>query len=394
MKISLRYIANNLRYKKLRTVLTVISIAIGVFSVVIISAISQIGKQAMNYELDSLGIGGIILSTKANTAVRMGSSDIEAVKNIPSVEAATPVMMNVSYGIVRNNSTDIALWGVNSDAADVIRIETAYGRLINENDVAECANVCVIDKNLALENYKRENIVGKTVKLLVGSSYESFEVVGVVSSGGNVLQGLAGGYIPTFVYIPYTTMQMYNKDLSIENLAVKFKENSDIESDATSIINSLEIKNSVVDVYKYDNIAQQKETLNKMLDIVTAVLAAIAFVSIIVAGIGIMTVMMVAVSERTHEIGIKKAVGARKLQIMAEFITESFAISLIGSVIGGFGGELIAFILSNIAGMPVNFNLKLVLLCIFGALVISVIFGIYPAFSAAKMKPADALKFE
>lgn len=394
MRISFRSVLNSMTYKKVRTTLTILSIAIGVFSVVIITAIAKIGKDAINYELDSLGIGGVIISTEPASNSVIPSSDLSTIKNHSSVEAVTPVMMNISNGVVRSNGSEIALWGVNSDASKVIKIELLHGRLINESDVSSCSNVCVIDKELALNNYKRENIVGKTIRILVGSSYESFEVVGVVSSGGNVLQSLVGNYIPNFVYIPYTTMQMHDYNLKIENLAVKFFGDADIDNEAKTIINNLEMKNGVVDTYKYENISQQKDTLNNMLDITTSVLAAIAFVSIIVAGIGIMTVMMVAVSERTREIGIKKAIGARKMQIMLEFMTESLVISLIGSSIGGLFGQTIACIGAYIMNMPISFDFSVVFACIIGALVISVIFGIYPAYTAAKMKPVDALKSE
>lgn len=394
MKISFRSVFNCLTYKKGRTILTVLSIAIGVFSVVIISAISTMGKDAINYELDSLGIGGVVISTLDKSNGAIFPNDLDTVKGFDSVDAATPVMMNISTGIVRSNGSEIALWGVNSDASRVIKIDLLHGRLINESDVSSCSNVCVIDRELALTNYKRENIVGKKIRLLVGSAYETFEVVGIVSSGGNLLQSLVGNYIPNFVYIPYTTMQMYDHSLKIENLAVRFNNNTDIDSNARSIINALEAKNSVADMYKYENISQQKDTLNNMLNIVTSVLAAIAFVSIIVAGLGIMTVMMVAVSERTREIGIKKAIGARKLQIMLEFMTESVIISLIGSSIGSIAGQIVACIGAYVVGMPIEFNFSIVFLCIFGTLIISAIFGIYPAYTAAKMKPVDALKFE
>lgn len=394
MKISFRCILNCLTYKKIRTTLTILSIAIGVFSVVVITAIANIGKSAINYELDSLGIGGVIISPTNPSTLSIVSADLDTVRDLSSVEAATPVMMNVSTGIVKNNGSDIALWGVNSDASKVIRLELLHGRLINENDVSSCANVCVIDSALALNNYKRENIVGKNIRILVGSTYETFEVVGIAKSGGNVLQSLVGNYIPNFVYIPYTTMQTYDYSMKIENLAVKFFTNTDLDKSANNLISTLESKNSVTDAYKFENLSQQKDTLNNMLDIITSVLTAIGFVSIIVAGISIMTVMMVAVSERTREIGIKKAIGAGKLQIMLEFITESLIISLIGSMLGGLLGQIVACVGAYLVGSSVGFDFSIVIACVIGALIISAVFGIYPAYTAAKMKPVDALKFE
>ena len=394
MKISFRCVLNCLTYKKVRTLLTIISIAIGVFSVVLITAIANIGKSAINYELDSLGIGGVIITATNPSNFSIVSTDVTTVKDFSAVQAATPVMMNVSTGIVKNNGSDITLWGVNSDAAKVIRIELLHGRLINENDVSSCANVCIIDSDLALKNYKRENIVGKSIRILVGSTYETFEVVGVVKSGGNVLQSLVGSYIPNFVYIPYTTMQTYNHSLKIDTLAVKFYSNIDINQSANSIINTLEVKNGATDAYKFENLSQQKDTLNNMLDIITSVLTAIGCVSVIVAGISIMTVMMVAVSERTREIGIKKAIGAGKLQIMLEFMTESLVISLIGSVLGGVLGQTVACVGAYIIGSSISFGFSIIVACVVGALIISAVFGIYPAYTAAKMKPVDALKFE
>lgn len=394
MKISFRCVFNCLAYKKIRTFLTILSISIGVFSVVVISAIANIGKNAINYELDSLGIGGVIITPTNPSNIGIVSTDLEAVRDFSTVEAATPVMMNVSTGIVKSNSSDIALWGVNSDASKVIRLELLHGRLINENDVSSCANVCVIDSALALNNYKRENIVGKNIRILVGSTYETFEVIGIAKSGGNVLQSLVGSYIPNFVYIPYTTMQTYDYSMKIENLAVKFFTSADIDKSANKLISNLEAKNSVTDAYKFENLSQQKDTLNNMLDIITSVLTAIGFVSIVVAGISIMTVMMVAVSERTREIGIKKAIGAGKLQIMLEFMTESLIISFIGSVLGGVLGQTVACVGSYLVGSSVSFDFSIVFMCILGALIISTVFGIYPAYTAAKMKPVDALKFD
>lgn len=392
MKISFHGIFRNLRYKRTRTLLTTLSIAIGVFSVVVILSISQIGKSAFNDELDSLGADGVLLSAKQSSLTRLANADLAVVKENSSVRSATPIMLTFTGSVLRTANTDIALWGVDSEVDRVICMDTLFGRMLNENDIQNCENVCLIDKELAETAYKRQNIVGKQIRLLVGSSYETFKIVGVVSTGGNVLKSLTGDYIPTFVYIPYTTMQLYEKDLTLDRVAVKFKEECDIEAETKAIIFELENKNSQPDAYQYSNMAQQKDTLNRLLDIVTVILSAVALVSVIVAGIGIMTVMTVAVSERTKEIGIKKSVGAGNFQILMEFLLESLFIALLGSLAGGIFAETVVIFGAKAFAISFAFNAKTIIGCVLGAVVLAMIFGISPAITASRMRPVDALK--
>jgi putative ABC transport system permease protein len=252
----------------------------------------------------------------------------------------------------------------------------------------------VVDQNVARAYYKRDNIVGKTVSIQFASGNRELEIVGVVSSGGNLLQGLIGEVVPCFVYMPYTTLQDYSGKDSFDQIAIKIKPGVDGDIAGEQIQNVLVDYTGVTGGFKAENMASQKEKLDSVLNIITVALSAIAAVSLIVAGLSIMTVMLVSVGERTREIGIKKSIGASRRSILTEFMVEAFAISVIGSLIGTAVGVLLIVIGCLPFGIPIRINGQIVLVCIAFSILVGVVFGVYPASVASKLKPVDALRCE
>ena len=379
--------------KKLRTLLTIVSIAIGVASVVLISSIGNIGRQTINQELSSLGLDGITIGKARKDAVSpLCGEELAAIRDSKGVLKATGLNFSYTDLYMRSLVAQGVVFGIDEDTDSFISLEPLYGRTIGRWDLRAAARVCVVDQNVATAFYKRENIVGKTICLSLGGVKENFTVVGVVRSGGNILQGLMSSYIPSFVYIPGSTMQQITGQTDYDQVAVKLEPGRSAQQTGEQIIRSLEARSHIKNGYRAQNIAQQKDTLNNLLEIVTLVLSLIAGVSLVVAGLGIMTVMLVSVNERTHEIGIKKAIGARRPIILLEFLVEAFTITLLGSIIGAALG--IGMVTAGCALLQVEttISLPLVFCCILFSVLVGVIFGVYPASIAAKLRPVDALR--
>ncbi len=391
----LKYAIKNLFRNKFRTFLTIMGIAIGVCSVIIIGAIADMGKMAINSELDSLGIGALTIETdKRITDVQLTQDDLQVIKASDDVTRAIPIMMEYTNAYTKNFVLSSAVWGIDAGAKQIFSLELLHGRLIGKADVGAAEKVCVVDKIFAEQTYKRTNIVGKTVKIRLGDTDEEFKIVGVVNSGGNMLQSLLSSYIPTFVYVPYTTMQNTAGKQYFDQIALQVGDKAETDVVANKVIRRLEQATGYKSIYKTQNIAEQKDKLNNLLNIVSYVLSAIAAISLIVAGLSIMTVMLVSVNERTREIGIKKAIGARRASIMSEFLLEAFALSMLGSLIGSAVGIGLSFIGFVFIGLPPTINVPLLMLCIGFAVAIGTIFGVYPASQASKLKPVDALRTE
>lgn len=379
---------------KLRSFLTIGGISIGVLSVVVISSIGEIGKTEINAQMTDMGMDSVVVTADLNNYSGLKDEDLEKIKKIASIENAMPLMNFVTKSIVFDNTEQCMLWGVNEDAGRVIELLPVYGRLINRGDVASKAKVCVIDEKVALSGYKRSNIVGKTIKVVIGGSQEEYTVVGIVKNGVNMLQNMLGGIIPNFIYVPYTTLQIQSSQYFFDEVVVKMKDDLPTENITKSIERYVLYGREVPCQIKVQNLLKQKSQLNGIMDIAAAVLSVIAGISLVVSGLSIMTVMLVCVNERTREIGIKKSIGATNMDIMTEFLMEALLITLIGSAIGvvfGIAGSVAGCIL---LGLKIVLNLRMILTVIVFSMLIGLVFGVYPAYRAASLRPVDALRFE
>lgn len=386
---------SNIYRKRFRSVLTMLGISIGVCSVVIIGAVGNIGTDLLNKEISSFGIGGITIGTDNNTKdTKLYIDDLETIEQNSKVDKAVPILLEYTKSYCRNLAVNTAVWGVGSGADQIFSLELMHGRLINYSDLAGAERVCIVDEEYAVKTFKRSNIVGKKITLDLDGRSEPLEVIGVVKSGGMIIQNLITDIIPSFIYSPYTTIQSLGGKSYFDQICIVANESYDEEVVATSIIKTLEEKNNSRGAYKSENVTAQKDRLNGIVGIVTLILSVIAGISLVVAGLSVMTVMLVSVKERTREIGIKKSVGATKKNIMTEFLIEAIILTLFGSLIGCIIAIVVTFVGCAVLGLTPSVNWSLTLVCIVFSLVIGIVFGVYPAIKASKLSPVDALRHE
>lgn len=380
---------------KVRTVLSIISVAIGVTSVVLIGYIGDTGTRAVNSELDNLGMDGLTITanTKLNTGCSLKESELETLQANKKVQTAEPLLITDSTIQIHDEEIKTTLFGVQENPA-ILKLDLLFGRKLKTQDIKSGANVCMIDEDLAKNLYQRTNIVGKVLNISVNGQEDEYKVIGIVKSGSGILNNIAGSVLPSFLYVPYTTYQRVTNKDTLERIAVKINEGENIDKVTGELIRTLEHSTGYWGSYESQNLSNQRESLGNLLDIVTLILSLIGGISLVVAGLGIMTVMLVSVSERTREIGIKKAIGAKNHKILGEFILEAFIIALIGCVIGIGVGTLIAYIGTQLLHLNMIFSYQRYLICLLVSVFIGCVFGAYPAYKAARLKPVDALRRE
>lgn len=383
----------NIFRSKTRSLLTMAGIAVGVFSVVLISTVGAAGTAEVSNTLLTMGVDTLLVQGADNTlSATLADNDVKEIKKLSGISDVMPLMASVSEAKILDRRLETYVWGVDKSADNLIALSAKHGRLINNSDTSSRSKVCVIDEAFALETYGRSNIVGKTVRIFLGGKYHEFEIIGIAKSGLSSLQNMLSNIVPRFMYIPITTMQSLCGRTSYDKIAVKL---SDPNADAgmvKRVTDKLDEIHGLKDGYECNNLLSQKGQLNDILSIVTTALSLVAGISLVVSGISVMTTMMMSVGERTREIGIKKSVGAKRLDICAEFLSESVIMTLMGSAAGMALGLLTSFVGCSLLGAPFLVDIRSLLISAAAAAAIGAVFGAYPAVKAAKMNPADALR--
>ena len=375
-----------------RAILTLSGIAVGVAAVIITTCIGDMGKQALTDEIDSLGMGGLSVSQRKDNAP-LSVNELQNLKSLSYVSDAMPVILETTNVYLKDEQKDICLFGIDQTADKTISLSLLYGRFFNSGDIATGSKICMVDQKFAKNNYGMENIVGKTIVINSGNTTDRYTVIGILKTGSGLLQNLMGGLIPSFVYIPYSTMQRNLSSNNFSQIIIKTKQTTDYNTAEKDILRRMEQTSRINDGYVVNNLARQKENLDHIFDIFSVVLAAIGSISLLVAGMNIMNVMLVTVTEQTREIGIKKAIGAGRKNIILEFLAKSAFLSLTGCMIGITAGLLISVGGASIFGLTMYFRADIIFVMILFSVVTGIIFGIYPAWKAASLKPVDALRF-
>lgn len=380
--------AKGLSARKMRTVLTFLSILIGVCSITLISTIGNSGKATINREMDKLGLNGIsIKSTKKTLDEKqlLSQQDAAALKEYLGDGFRVSSTLN-NYGKIDGLKEEVMICGSEKDMFSIMNLKLLYGRGITRKDVENEAKVAVIDEKLARRLYGTEEALGQLLHL---KETEELTVVGVLKNDDEITDKLQI-QVPAFVYIPVTVAQKMMHTTAVTAISISASDDKNLDNHVPGIIQFLEKEKN--QTFKAENLNQQKKQINNIADIVTLIIAIIGAVSLVVGGLGVMNTMLVSVSERKKEIGIKKAIGATNGNILLEFILEAIFLTVFSGIAGILCGIWIGKGLTDFYGLVFVMNTDIILVSFAVSVVTGVLFGGYPAWKAARLKPMDALR--
>ena len=379
--------------KPLRSFLTMLGILIGVASVILIGVISQYGTDMLGNEMESLGLSSLMITSEDTRFDPLGEEELFRINSMEGVADTSPVLMQTGEVAAGGVECESMLWGVSYRADHIISLQIVAGRVFNASACMQYRDVCLIDESLSKQAFDTIDSVGKQLQIEIGNESYTFTVAGVVKTGTGLLQNLLSGYIPSFIYLPYTTMQLYSGRSNFDQIAVKTEDGVSADWIGEEVVEEL---NRVVGVdgYSAGNLAGQKESLKNILNLCTLVFSAVGGISLLVASLSIMTIMFISIQERKQEIGIKKALGAGKGRIMLDFLSEALLLSGVGSAAGIAVGLLVCGILAVSFGITVHIRTEIVISAVFLSIISAVLFSLWPAKRAADMRPVDALRQE
>ncbi len=374
-----------------KSLLCALAVCVAVCSVCMISGLGNAAQNAVVSEIEQTGLGGIALYADAGGFI-FEQDELDAVSSEGQVAAAMPLALKYGYVTQRDESLSAGILGVSEQVTDIFHLSLLHGRMLQKNDLAGAAKVAVIDRTLAETLYKRENIVGKTLLIGTENCYDRFEVVGIIESQTETVGYLTGGRVPYIVYLPYTALDTMLGQPTTDKLAISCFSGADEISAAQNAVARLQ-RDHPDTVFKYENLGGYTEVFKKIVKIITLFISAVAAISMIVGGIGVMNSMVSSVESRTREIGVYMALGATRRDILRCFLWEAVIICLLGGLTGGAVSLGIFYGISRLTGLETN-ALGSVLLCIGSSVICGLIFGIAPARKACAMNPIDAIREE
>ncbi len=378
LKLSLKAIWNN----KMRSILTMLGIIIGVMAVVILVSITQGATEGITSSISDMGSDRITANI-TDEDVSLSVEDIQTLADYGMIDSVAPVV-SVSKTVKKGTTTgNYSIYGITPDYFTVQDVDIQRGRTIYDSDIEWTTSVCVIGTDVATDLFGTWDAVDGTISI----GDRIYKVVGVLEEQGTSLAGVSN----SSVLIPYSTAAKMTGESSVSTFYIKAL-NDDIVDMAMNITETFLLQATRdEDAYSVSNESSVLETMDEVDNTMSLLLGGIAAISLVVGGIGIMNIMLVSVTERTREIGIRKAVGAKRRHIMFQFLCEACVLS----VVGGLIGLCLSFASVEIYGAVVEANYSMNWgiggAAIGFCAVIGVAFGLYPAAKASKLQPIDAL---
>ena len=412
-KENIRIAIFSIRTNLMRSLLTMLGIIIGVSSVIAIITVGDGGRDYIIGMIRDMGASAISItvdSAVAEPTDYITSADIAAIKQLDGVDYASPILMGMGAISTESESGLGISIGANTDAQKIMKTDCLYGRFFTEEEYMSAKPVAVIDNGSAMMIFGREDVVGEEIKYTYNERTVTFKIIGVGDNGMSMFGGnsedamesmsaLTGGSSVKYcsMMIPATlSLQILDADDRFESVYITANDESQLESAGNAAQNLIKARhnNFERDCYTVVNMATYIDLLDSVIHIFTIFIAAVSAISLIVGGIGVMNIMLVSITERTREIGIRKALGAKTGTILFQFLTESVILCMIGGVIGLIIGVVGATMVAEIMHVPLTVKWTTIALAVGFSSAIGIIFGVYPARRAALMPPIEALRRE
>jgi len=387
----------SLRAHKMRSVLTMLGIIIGVGSVIAVVAIGQGGEAVLKSQFTGESNTIELYYMPSDEEIESNSStlfedaftqeDIKAIEAIPEIKKVVATSSESSLVRHRQEDTDGMIMGINQAYLDVHGLKIAEGRNLLAADFLGGSRVAVVSNGFQEELFedKDESLVGKIVYI----DSQPVEIVGVIESEGDIFS-----FSSNVVYLPMKTWQSIYGKTSITEVSIQAVGPDELQvagEKAAAMLNQIHDKDEAYQILNMEEIA---EGIGKITRIMTIIISSIAGVSLLVGGIGVMNIMLVSVTERTREIGIRMSLGATRGQILFQFLIEAMTLTLIGGLIGMVLGSGAALAVSHFAGWPPLVSLPVIIGGILFSMLIGIIFGLLPANKASRLDPIESLRYE
>jgi putative ABC transport system permease protein len=380
----------SIRSNKVRSFLTMLGVIIGVSSVIAAVAFAQGSTKSITDTIESMGTNLIqvnIMGRNSNRNVTYKQIKEFSEENSADISAVAPQSNSTATVKHNTNNRETTILGTSPDYQVIKSIKAQRGRFLSQNDLDNLQKVAIVGTAVVNDIFEGGNPLGQKMKI----NGQMFTVVGVLEEKDN---GQDEGADDT-VIIPVTVAQRLFRSGTIRNFAIQATNPDTVEIAMTKLKEFLEKTYKDSDAYRVFNQAEMLSNLDSMTGTMTAVLAGIAAISLIVGGIGIMNIMLVSVTERTREIGIRKAIGAKKKNILVQFLIEAIIVTGIGGVLGVLIGlSIIRFIIGWFDLVPEVYSIPWIMISFGISLVVGVVFGLFPAYKAASLNPIEALRSE